>query len=176
MLHKTNSDRTETGKPYSLSQNNSHECDTASTAILSPTVSSHDILSHTETTGNGQTGQKQPDTDNMAIWDKNLSHPVTVYKRKKYIPDSVIANKYQSLDHKNCINQNTKAFGFVPYNDLLIYTGPEIVWANVPDIVQAHQLIRQSAMPNFMQVRIPVKSQLKVEVWKKYLDAYWDKQ
>ena len=31
-------------------------------------------------------------------------------------------------------------------------------------------------MPNFMQVRIPVKSQLNVAAWKKYLYSYWDKQ
>ena len=79
------------------------------------------------------------------------------------------------MDFKNCLNQNSKAFGFIPYNDLMIYTGQEVVWGNVPDIIQAHALVRCSAMPNFMQVRIPIKSQLNVAAWKKYLHSYWDR-
>ena len=80
------------------------------------------------------------------------------------------------MDFKNYRSQNSKAFGFIPYNDLMIYTGQEVVWGNVPDIIQAHTLVRCSAMPNFMQVRIPVKSQLNVAAWKKYLHSYWDRQ
>ena len=34
----------------------------------------------------------------------------------------------------------------------MIYTGQEVVWGNAPDIIQAHTLIRRSAMPNFMQL------------------------
>ena len=73
-------------------------------------------------------------------------------------------------------NINLWILKIVPYNDLMIYTGQEVVWGNVPDIIQAHTLVRRSAMPNFMQVRIPVKSQLNVAAWKKYLHSYWDKQ
>ena len=135
-----------------------------------------DIPSHTETNDKWQGRHQQHYAVDCQIGDIASPYPVPVYKRKKSIPNAVIANKYQSLDHKNCINQNTKGFGFTPYNDLLIYTGKEIVWGNVPDIVQAHQLVKNSAMPHFMQVRIPVKSQLNVEAWKKYLTSYWDKQ
>ena len=52
----------------------------------------------------------------------------------------------------------------------------KVIWANVPGIIEAHAKIRQSAMPNFMKVRIPVQTQLNVDTWKKYLEAYWDRQ
>ena len=38
------------------------------------------------------------------------------------------------------------------------------------------QKFKNSALPNFMALRIPVTSQLKIPAWKKYLDQYWDKQ
>ena len=58
----------------------------------------------------------------------------------------------------------------------MTYTGHEVVWGRVPRIIEAHEMIRSSAMPNFMKVRIPVQTQLNVEAWKKYLDLYRDKQ
>ena len=51
----------------------------------------------------------------------------------------------------------------------MVYTGQEIVLGRVPDMVEAHAKIRQSALPNFMKLRIPVTTQLKVSAWKKYL-------
>ena len=42
----------------------------------------------------------------------------------------------------------------------MFYSGPEIVWYNVPDIVEAHRLIRQSNLPNIMKLRILVQPQL----------------
>ena len=74
------------------------------------------------------------------------------------------------------MNQNRKGFGFIPYNDLVIYTGQEVVWRSVPDIIQAHELVRQSALPNFIQVSFPGNLQLNVGAMKKYLHSYWDKQ
>ena len=176
MLHTTNEDNMNACQSHTRSQDNTSIGDTASAIIPSPNVLHEDIQCQTDINGSGQNSLNQAITDNVLIWDINSIAPVTAYRRKKHIPESILFNKYQSLDHKNCINQNTKAFGFIPYNGLLRYTGPNIVWASVPDIVQAHQLVRQSGMPNFMQVRIPVNSQLKVEAWKKYLHEYWDKQ
>ena len=54
----------------------------------------------------------------------------------------------------------------------MTYTGHEVVWGSIPSIIEAHEMIRRSAMPNFMKVRIPVQIQLNVEAWKKYLDLY----
>ena len=49
-------------------------------------------------------------------------------------------------------------------------------WEKIPDIIQAHHIVRNSGLPNFMYARIPVKNQLRVENWKKHLAQYWDKQ
>ena len=43
-------------------------------------------------------------------------------------------------------------------------------------IVEAHKLIRDSSLPNFLQRRIPVQSQLNITRWKHYLSNYWDQQ
>ena len=97
-------------------------------------------------------------------------------KRTKQIPDRVYAARFQSIDHKNCLYQNEKKFGFIPINDLMVYTGPERIWGQVPNIVEAHAKIKQSGLPNFMSLRIPVQTQLKVRSWEKYLYSYWDQQ
>ena len=97
-------------------------------------------------------------------------------KRARQIPSQVYQSRFQSIDHKNCLYQNDKNFGFIPFNDLMVYTGPDIIWGAVPDIIEAHAKVRQSGLPNFMNVRIPLKTQLKVHCWKKYLHKYWDQQ
>ena len=58
----------------------------------------------------------------------------------------------------------------------MVYTGQEMVWGHVPDIVEAHARVKQSGLPNFMKLCIPVETQLKVNSWKKYLHCYWDRQ
>ena len=45
-------------------------------------------------------------------------------------------------------------------------------WDMVPDVLQAHQIIRQ----NFLNARIPVATQLKPDNWAKHLTTYWDQQ
>ena len=58
----------------------------------------------------------------------------------------------------------------------MVYTVQDVIWGDVPNILQAHANVRQSGVPNFMSCRIPVQTQLKVQAWKKYLDSYWDRQ
>ena len=83
-------------------------------------------------------------------------------KRARQIPDSVYAARYQSMDHKNCLYKNDKKFGFISVNALMVYTGQEMVLGRVPDIVEAHARVKQSGLPNFMKLCIPVQTQLKV--------------
>ena len=88
--------------------------------------------------------------------------------RKKNIPDTVQWERVHSKDYNRCIYQNKAR------NDLLVYTGKEVGWGNVPNIVEAHALIRRSGLPNFLH--IPVHSQLNIPMWKQYLHTYWDQQ
>ena len=97
-------------------------------------------------------------------------------KHKRNIPDHVYQNKFLSSDYVNCVQQNGKDFGFLPLNNLMFYTGHNIVWSQVPNIVEAHNIVRHSKKPNFMGARIPVASRFNIHAWKSYLDQYWDKQ
>ena len=58
----------------------------------------------------------------------------------------------------------------------MVYTGENITWTKVPSVIEAHKIIKQSAIPNFMGARIPVPSQLNINAWKSYLTGYWDNQ
>ena len=82
--------------------------------------------------------------------------------RKRKIPEIVIHNKIYSRDYVHCAQQNGRHYGFLPLNDLMVYTGEEIVWPVVPSIVEAHKIIRNSQMPNFMKARFPVQSQFNI--------------
>ena len=42
--------------------------------------------------------------------------------------------------------------------------------------MQAHRLIKDSNLPNFLHCRIPVKSGLNIKAWRNYLQNYWDQQ
>ena len=97
-------------------------------------------------------------------------------KRKCNIPDHIYHGKFQSQDYIHCVQQNGKDFGFLPLNDLMVYTGEHITWTKVPSVIEAHKIIKESAIPNFMGARIPVASQLKINAWKSYLTGYWDNQ
>ena len=92
------------------------------------------------------------------------------------IPLYVWKNKNRSKDHIACLAQNGGDFGYIPLNDLKIYQGPHIVWNKIPDILEAHKIIRDSGAPNFLKSRIPVPTQLNPQRWYFHLRNYWDKQ
>ena len=92
------------------------------------------------------------------------------------IPDVILCNKHNLLDYNHCVQQNGKKFGFLPLTDLTVYTGEEVVWSDIPDIIEAHKIVRLSARPNFMGARISLNSQLNIPAWKSHLTDYWDKQ
>ena len=49
-------------------------------------------------------------------------------------------------------------------------------WDDIPHVLQAHQLIRDSKLQNFLHCRIPVQSGLNIKAWRHYLSSYWDQQ
>ena len=115
--------------------------------------------------------------------NKNTDETVMLYdisnpgcKRRWNIPNFIHLNKHTSADYQNCIQQNGRQFGFLPLNDLMVYTGEDIIWTDVPNVIEAHKIIKKSARPNFMGVRIPVNSQFNIPAWESYLNEYWDKQ
>ena len=60
----------------------------------------------------------------------------------------------------------------MPLNDLVVYIGEDVIWADVPNI----KIFKNSAMSNFIGARIPVGGQFNIIAWKSYLTGYWDKQ
>ena len=49
-----------------------------------------------------------------------------VYKEQKNIPETIKLEKIYSTDYNGCMYQNKARFVFIPYNDLLVYTGKEL--------------------------------------------------
>ena len=84
--------------------------------------------------------------------------PVDGFTREEVVPLYIWNNKNASKDYKACVQQNGNQFGYITLNDLKTYQGPEVIWKQIPPIIQAHKLIRQSGVPNFLNCRIPVRT------------------
>ena len=100
---------------------------------------------------------------------------VNNFSWEQTVPLYIWANRNTSKDYKACIQQNGYQFWYIPLNDLKIYHGPVVTWRKPPSILQAHKLIRQSGVPNFLNCRIQVQTQLNPDSWREYLTDYWDK-
>ena len=98
------------------------------------------------------------------------------YVREEKIPLYVWNQKEYCKDYKACLSQSEEIFGYVPLTDLKTYTDPSVKWDIVPDIIEAHKLVRQSGVPNFLKCRIPVETNLNCNTWRTYLKDYWDQQ
>ena len=128
------------------------------------------------TLGDGGTGFK-PAPESGHAYDLSFSDPsAPLYVREEKIPLYIWNHRDNSKDHKACLRQNNGTFGYVPLTDLKIYTGPPVKWDVVPDIIQAHNLVRNSGVPNFLKCRIPVETNLNANIWRTYLKDYWDQQ
>ena len=92
------------------------------------------------------------------------------------IPDHVLNHKHSCQDYNNCIHQTGSEVGLVPLTPRLVYEGSPKIWQACPDIIQAHKLIQESGLPNFLSCRIIIQGQLKSDKWQYYLQDYWDKQ
>ena len=70
--------------------------------------------------------------------------------------------------HKDKVLQKAKeqigiAFGCLPLSTIQLFTGEPTYYDNIRDIIHTHRLIRQSGVPNFLGLRIPIPTQLKVD-------------
>ena len=67
-------------------------------------------------------------------------------------------------------------FGCFPLSPVLLYNGNPRHRSEILDVSQVHRLIRQSGVPNFLGLRIPVKTQLNIPAWRFHLRDYFDQQ
>ena len=92
------------------------------------------------------------------------------------IPLHVWQQRFQCVDYQCCIQQSGFEFGAVPLTPIKLYEGKQMGNQPILDIIQLHNIIRQSNCPNFWGCRIPVQNQLKPGAWRHYLQDYWDQQ
>ena len=76
------------------------------------------------------------------------------------------------VEYEACEAQNGVEFGCVPLSPIKLYTQDPKYWETIPDIITAHKLIRQSGLPNFLGLRIPVATHINVKAWRHYLSNY----
>ena len=128
------------------------------------------------TLGDGGT-HFRPAPESGQACDSLLPDPtLSPHVREEKIPLYVWNHKDNSKDYKACLAQNNGIFGYVPLTDLKVYTGPPVKWDIVSDIIEAHNLVTQSGVPNFLKCRIPVETNSNANIWRSYPKDYWDQQ
>ena len=106
-----------------------------------------------------------PDYSHMVpIFDVTGTYPLLSIENHNKLPQGVYENHVNCARYKQFIQQTTKEIGFIPLTDLKLYTGPDVKWDVVPNVLQAHKIIKDSGLPNFLSSRIPMQGPLKPEV------------
>ena len=91
-------------------------------------------------------------------------------------PNMTIADSTWVPEYQKCKKQIGTKFGCVPLVPIYVYRGPTRHWDCIPYVLTAHKLIRQSELPNFLGLRIPVQTSLNVNTWRCHLVDYFDQQ
>ena len=92
------------------------------------------------------------------------------------VPPLIRQQCQYSRDFRLSKIQNGHDFGFIPLTDVKTYEGPPITWNKPIDILEAHSIICNSGVPNFLKCRITFQTQLRPKVWAQKLKDYWDQQ
>ena len=167
------------GNNGSVIQSRSHKNVLPTKTFAANNKSQSPVLTHEKLTkGNPIQLSMTSATDNNSadhMYGHQLDFNMAVSQTKN-VPHDVWENRVYSKDYNACVHQNGDNFGYIPLNNLHIYKGPAIQWKSLPDIWQANKLIRESKVPNFLNCRIPVKTQLNPDNWRLYLTHYWDQQ
>ena len=103
--------------------------------------------------------------------DPGIQQNIVQPDPKRTVADPCVIPEYQK-----CKDQIGTKFGCVPLAPIYVYKGPTTYWHAIPDILTAHKLIRQSGLPNFLGLRIPVRTNLNVNSWRHHLVDYFDQQ
>ena len=105
--------------------------------------------------------------------ENNYLH--STFDQKKSIPDHIWINRFRCANFQACIEQNGTDFGFIPMSPLEIYTGNPIYWETISEVIEMHRLIKQTGLPNYLGVCIPVPTQLRLDRWRFHLNDFGDK-
>ena len=66
----------------------------------------------------------------------------------------------ESIAHKKCCEQIGTKFGCIPVGEITVFSGISTHWKDIPNMFQAHKLIRSSGRPNFLGLFLTPASKL----------------
>ena len=89
-----------------------------------------------------------------------------------YTDDEKGEPQNQCLSLLQCMSQSKYHFGFIPLTDPILPKNRNVSSIRITDPIELHTHVTKSTNLNFMGLRIPIPSQLNIEVWKQELDAY----
>ena len=106
------------------------------------------------------------DIHNMCDSDKFLN--TVCEKRVRALIDS--AKAFDCVEFHHWRDQSQFDFGFIPLSSFHM---PRVQTVNTDSLTpfEAHSIIKENGTPNFLQCRIPLKSQLCIEEWEKVLEG-----
>ena len=110
------------------------------------------------------------DVNNNGVLDKFVNSILHVSQFSGIIPevDTEIYHKWRG--------QSEFKFGFVPLGDQILPDKVKINNSEGLTPLEIHRIVKETNKPNYMEARLPVNSQLKVDAWKRHLQGYWDEQ
>ena len=112
------------------------------------------------------------DTQLAGIEDKFVNTIISGIKTKQS-PNSLFN---ESDIYKDWEKQSDFKFGFIPHSAQVMPSEDHVCSPEGRSVFNIRALVRATGVPNYMQARIPVSSQLNVDVWKNALNNYWDQQ
>ena len=112
------------------------------------------------------------DTQLAGIEDKFVNTILIGIKRNQS-PNSLFN---ESDIYKEWEKQSDFQFRFIPCSAQVMPAKDYVCSPEGRSVFNIHALVRATGVPNYMQAKIPVSSQLNVNVWKNALNNYWDQQ
>ena len=91
-------------------------------------------------------------------FQENISTVLTVdskqsLRKSRFFGHSVGTETNNSFHNsevfQKCCEQIGTKFGCIPASEIALFDGTPTYWEKIPDIIQAHRLVRDSGLPNF---------------------------
>ena len=117
------------------------------------------------------TQKSDDDSNHMGIEDKFISSILNESTKKTNAPmehNSALFRKWQA--------QSDFPFGYILIDDQVMPVTNVVNCSDGFSPFSAHALVKATGKPNYMESRLPVPSQLNVDIWKSLLTEYWDQQ
>ena len=119
----------------------------------------------------------------FSLNDKRRRHPSVSGVTDKYDLELRFRPRHRNqiaYAKENCTftrwnNQTQEKFGFIPLGDLTL-PPIDLQKQSKEHIFYIHRRVKVSGTHNYMETQVQIQSQLKPDMWQKYLTNYWDSQ